>query len=498
MKHLNHILERSNLTPLERMTALVHNDLHREKTGKDILSDAQIRTITHNWTGHSGEINEYNRYAGIARLESTMRMDALMFATNAELALVKNQRVLTHCLDETKRSTKLLTQEITKGVTEEESIRFATTHTYLDYQAVLHTFTFFNLPQAVQADLLILDESVSHSRQYLENEVILFEMFKSGKLSKKNKERLIDTIFSRLYYDGIRKLRRGTERDCFLVGGYFAELPLTEVVNRVAHDTHIKWKDRDQDEILDDIESCTKREDVTMEHLTRESLSAWLDDGLFTSDFVPIFNSDRHDTWNGDTKQSHKELFALWCDELEKSKQYFEGLFSTRKLKLKKVEINILGGVIPVEMITGDSLYACREDMEFVREYKQQLEKILQYTNLALFIEKYAKPIKNYQTLCTFKGLAQEVGTIFDADLGTMYDELIKSYKEEAMLLNHELRKLTDAATEHLYKNIKDSPRYELHITDGKFGFELEGSEGTSDGIVEQYREEFKKLGIKA
>lgn len=73
-----------------------------------------------------------------------------------------------------------------------------------------------------------------------------------------------------------------------------------------------------------------------------------------------------------------------------------------------------------------------------------------------------------------------------------MYDELIESYKDEVMLLNHELVKLTDMATEHLHMNAKEDFRYGINITDGKFWFDLE-ERGDTASIVQKYAEEFKK-----
>jgi hypothetical protein len=125
------------------------------------------------------------------------------------------------------------------------------------------------------------------------------------------------------------------------IGGYFAEQPLREVMNKVAHDAGIKWKDREEEELLEDIETHAKEKAVTMEHLTREALRSWLDDGLFTEHFAPIFVSDRLDTWNGNTKKSHKELFAIWYAEFEKSRKYFAELFSARKLKRQEVEMTL-------------------------------------------------------------------------------------------------------------------------------------------------------------
>jgi hypothetical protein len=195
-----------------------------------------------------------------------------------------------------KERKRLGNDEMMQGLTEEECLSFALTHTYLEYRHVLHAFTLMNLPLEVREDLVLLDDSIGHSKQYFEDEVLLYEMLKDGEFSKKDIETLVDTIFSRMYYEGFRKMRKGTELDGFLIGGYFAEQPLREVMNKVAHDAGIKWKDREEEELLEDIETHAKEKAVTMEHLTREALRSWLDDGLFTEHFAPIFVSDRLDT----------------------------------------------------------------------------------------------------------------------------------------------------------------------------------------------------------
>jgi len=234
---------------------------------------------------------------------------------------------------------------------------------------------------------------------------------------------------------------------------------------------------------------------VTMVSLAKESLRSWLDDGLFIEHFAPMFASNRHDTWNGNTKKDHKELFGIWYTELEKSRKYFAGLFSARKLKRQEVEMTILFETKVVEIITGESLYMCSEDLEFVRQYRKQLELMLPFSNFACFIDKYAKPVRSYRTLCEFRKLGKRVSDTFDVDFTSAYDELIESYAEEVKLLNHEMRKLTDMATEHVYKNADENFRYGIHITDGRFGFDLE-EESEVLNVIEKYKEEFKKLNI--
>lgn len=494
MKNLNQLIKKANLTPLERVTALVHNSVHRERTGKDMLSDSERYTLTNGWKGSMGEVRTYNRYINIASLEGSMRMDARLFAYHSELAVVRNQRLLSYYLSDMKRSAKI-SAEMAQGLTQKEFIRYATEHTYLDYRDVLHTFTFDRLPPDIRDDLILLDDSAPWSKQYLEDEVLLYEMLKGGKLNSKDKETLVNTIFSRMYHDGIRKMRKGTEQDGFMVGGFFAELPLKEVVVRVAHDASIKWKGRDEEELLESIEKCAKEKDVTMESLVREALHAWLDVGLFTKEFAPIFANTRRDTWNGNTKKSHKELFAVWYEELETSKKYLASLCRARKLRRQEIEMTMLGETRTVETITGESLYACTEDLRLVREYKRQVELLLPFSNLARFIEKHANPVRNHATLREFRKMADRAGCVFDVDFTHDYDDLIDSYKDEVMLLNHEMTKLTDTATEHLFGSGKERFRYEIHILDGKLGFNLEDDGDTAD-IAQKYAEEFKKLSV--
>jgi len=58
MKNISNILRRSKITPLERVTVLVHNDVHREKTGKQILSDSDHHVLTTAWNASTYEAKE--------------------------------------------------------------------------------------------------------------------------------------------------------------------------------------------------------------------------------------------------------------------------------------------------------------------------------------------------------------------------------------------------------------------------------------------------------
>ena len=203
--------------------------------------------------------------------------------------------------------------------------------------------------------------------------------------------------------------------------------------------------------------------------------------------------SERFDTWNGNTKKNHKELFMAWYVELKKSEKFFQSLFDAKKLEKETIEIEMLGMKRTLEIITGDSLFNCKEDLPFVSEYKQQVEMLLPVASMHLFVKKHAYPVKSHRTLSEFKNLAEKFSIQFDIDVTEHYSHFIDSYKEEIILLNHSMSRLLDIATKYLYT--EKSLTHILDISDENFSFNLEEDAEPVD-IIWKYAEEFKKLGM--
>lgn len=496
MKNLSNILRRSNITPFERVKALVHNDVHREKTGKDILSDSEVYTLTKGWNASTSQADEYNRYIKIVQLESSMKIDAQMFLSRAEISILRNQRVLDTFLFYIKNLKSLAENHLTKDIPLEQSIRFLTQNTYLPYNKLLHIFTFHNLPKDIQKDLLLLDPEISYDEKYLDDHVFLYERFKDSKiLNKEDKDLIINKIYSRIYYEGIKRIKKSTaEKDGFLLDTFFGELPIKDLFRKLI-DIKSDTKDVSSDIILDLVEECAENRNITIEKLVKDKLSEWLDQGLFIDEYSSLFMSDCFDTWNGNTKKSHKELFMTWYTELQESKQYFQKLFDTNQLTKKTIARDFLGMKKGVEIVTGDSLYTCKKDIEFIQEYKKQIKILLPIANVFLFIKNNATPIRNHKTLCEFKSLAQKISSVFDIDMTGTYTEFINSYQEELNFLNLSLSRLIDITTEHLYT--EESFRYVIDINESCFRFDIEDDREIKVAeICEKYAEEFKKINV--
>lgn len=497
MKSITNILRRSNLTPFERVVALVHNDVYREKTGKSNLSESDLHVLTKGWNPSRSEANEYNKYINIVNLENLMEMDAQMFLFSSEVALLRNQRVLDGFLSNIKKLDKIASQTFIEDISLEESVEFLKTHIYLEYEKTLHIFTFHNLSKDIQKDLLLLDEAIAYDREYLDDQIFLYERFRNGNaLNKEDKDLIVNHIYSRMYHEEFKSVKNSkAEKDGFLLHPFFAELPIKDLFKKIVDDAHITYSKEDADSLLSVIEEYAKSKNVSIERLIKDKIFIWLDDGLFVKDYPPLFTSDRFDTWNGNTKNNHTVLFMAWYTEMQKSKQFFQKLFDNGSLEKQMLETDFLGIPKMVEIIIGNSLYLCKENIDFVIEYKKQIEMLMPVSNMFLFVKKHAMPIKNYKTLCGFKKLAEEVSSMFDIDMTGRYTKYINSYQEEVMLLNYSLNRHISIATESIYT--EKSLRYVIDINENGFIFDLDSEEGKSD-IVEKYSSEFEKLGCSS
>ncbi len=401
-------------------------------------------------------------------------------------------------LPRARMSNDLTNHPFAKDIPVEESVQFLTQHTHLRYEKALHVFTFHKLPKEIQDDLLLLDEEITSDEKYLGDQVFLYERFGDGDtLSKQSKDLIISRIYSRMYYEGVKKIKNSTaEKDGFLLHPFFAELQIKDLFQKLVDDEHIASDKTDastEEGLLSLLEEHARNKNTTIEKLVKEKLSQWLDDGLFVNEHAPLFMSERFNTWNGDTNKSHEELFKIWYTELQKSRQYFQGLFNSKVLKRETLEKEFLGMPRTIELITGKSLYSCNEDANFVKEYKKQIESLLPIANVFLFIKKYAAPARNYKTLCAFKKLAQKVSSIFDIDMTEKYTEFINSYQEEVMFLNLSSSGLADIAIDNLY--LREPLQYVIDIDERCFTFDLE-EESNAAAIVQKYADEFQKLGI--
>ena len=491
MKNLANLLRKADITPRERMITLVQNSVRKEKDGNSVLSESEIYSLTEGWKPkNSQEVREYNKYLELSKLEASMRLDAQMFGYRSENLLLRS-----HILIEGIKSNIGKTHDsiLDKYVSKEDAINFVLQNTYLEYSTLVHILTFNSLPKDIQDDLIMLDEYVVHDKKYLEDEVFLYELFRSSDtLNAKDKNILIDRIYSCMYHDGFRKIKNGSEKDGFFPLHFFAELPMDAVLKKWAEYTQADIKGKDNDYILDKLEEYAKNKDKTMEMVVKETLSRWIDDELFVSEYTPIFFSNNHNTWNGDTKLTHKEIFTYWYEELQKTKVSVDKMISDVDLVAEEFDKEIFGVSEKIQIITGESLYWCEANINFVKEYKEQINFLLPIAGMHLFIKKYNKPLDNLETLKCFYEISKTFSDLFEIDMTEKYNVFLNSLEQEIKLVNHSIVMALDNVSSFIYT--KGNKKYPIEIIENNFTFEIKNKiERVPDNIIEIYNETINK-----
>ena len=319
MKNLANLLRKAELTPRERVVTLVHNDIHRDENGKSALSESEIYSLTQGWKPqNSREVNEYNKYLELSRIEQIMRFDSYGLSLRSENSLLRSIMLIDLPLDEKNVQSRASYKHISK----EDVIDFIVRNTYVEYDKLIHLITLNNISKETKEDLVILDEYVYYDKKYLEDEAFLYERFKkSNTITLEDKNLLIDRIFSCLYHDGLRKIRGGSEKDGFLTAHFFAELPMEAILNKWAEYSEVNINNKDSKNILDTLERYSKEQGKTIEVIIKETLSKWIDNGLFVSEYTPLFLSDGFKTWNGNTKKKHRNIEIFLMNGIRKYKK---------------------------------------------------------------------------------------------------------------------------------------------------------------------------------
>jgi len=257
----------------------------------------------------------------------------------------------------------------------------------------------------------------------------------------------------------------------------------------------VRTRPKDKDYVLDRLEEYAKGKNQTMEMIIKETLSRWIDGGLFTKEYIPIFFSNEHNTWNGNTKLTHREIFTLWQEELQKTKMFMDTLVSKGDLITEDFDKDLFGVTERIRIVTGESLHGSKVDIDFVKEFKEQVTILLPLAVMYLFIEKYNKPLDNLETLRGFHELSKTLPGLFDVDMTDNYTGFLDSFQQEIKLLNRSMSMSLDAVNEFLY--IKSNKKYLLEIKDVNFLFDINRrSKKETDNIIERYKEEIGKSGL--
>jgi len=494
MRNITTLLARENFTPKERVLLIVNDAVSKEQKGKGILSEADKHALIEAWTPKdNNEAREYNRYNNAWRTAGFAEMEAQGTYLQARVSCLEAGRVIDYVLfkhpiftDKDAKNTdardnvriksiisRILADEL-KTKTDKEALDLVLKCLGLDYNHTIYLLAFDMAGKDLQKDLLALYPEAKTEQDYLEQEEIIFNLF-DGKetLTKEVKEKLAELITDEAY-------NRYSEEWSFY--GYYADLPLIEAGKRLANENGLykelkaETENDLKEELAKKLPAYAEKHKTTIKELLKDTIIKWLDEGLFIKEYTPLFKSDIKETCNEQTtKLTHKEVFSAWLKTKEKAKETIKELTEKGELKVEKRKrvfkskkdmiTGVLAGSLGEEwgkkqdgtfeiektFITGESLYSLESELNFVKDFKTQVESIKLLGVLVLFLRK-SRFMDEYAKLLGFNELFERLSKIYEVDLTYRIKQFIASFKQDLERLRMEFIILIDDIQQDEYK----------------------------------------------
>jgi len=373
----------------------------------------------------------------------------------------------------------------TEGDGGETALSLVLRNSGLELERVVYGHAFESLSEDLKKDILALSPDAKTESQYLDQEEVIADAF-NGKdtLTTDAKGKLADLIVKSMhnkYANVFTKLDARDElRGEYFFSGYYAELPALEILNKWAvynnqmpkkaddllrHIPEEKEYANDSEEVADLFDAIRKElipklNDYAQKHhtsvgtLLKQTLLKWLDEGLFTKDFTPIWNSDGTDTCNGiETKLPQKDVLKEWLKAKRKSEQTIQGLIDSGELKVED-RIETIKPVIrgrkgldkndedtfrrTLTLITGESLYTLAGDFAFASDYRKQADDFVGLGGLVTFL-RGRRFLDDYGVLLAFEEFFTRLSKSFEIDLTYKITGLLASFRDDIEMLNSEI-----------------------------------------------------------
>ena len=416
MKNIANLLARGNLTPREKFLLLIHNDVQRTKTGKDVLTAADKEALE-NWHAKTNEeVREWNQLNEGWKLSGRMDIEAELHFKDAQVAYLSQLPVLMNLLvypgdrrasfsiDALKRIKKVTIEEAVEITRKQKEVKLKEG---MDFDYAVYELAFEFLAVEDRKRMKELYEDIEFDHQYLDQEEIIANLY-GGKdeMSDEAKDTLADLVAEKGYN------RFAKEYQLF---HYFACIPLLEVARHflASHGIEIAGKPMAKDQQADDddentYEAVTKAmqeyaegHGVTMKAMLREGCRRWLDKGLL-DDYTPLVASNDAELlarWFATKAAARKTLLnhitsgdLVFRDrtdeETRKEKLWSKNLYGREFIEAQTVledlhlEPKVKGELdekrafetFSDKVISGESLYAFKGNYAFIQDFKKRTD----------------------------------------------------------------------------------------------------------------------------
>ena len=417
-KNISSLLQKGNLTPKQRYLLIIQNDVAKARTGKEILTEADIKGLE-GWHAQTNEeAREWNKYNKGWKLSRQAGIDAEFIYAETKAEHFRKNIMATElaiypfyqeCLSALQALKEIKVVDINEAIAITKKQREQKLKDGLDFDYAIYELAFESLSDEIRKDILILDQEAEYEPSYLEDEETIADLL-NGKeeLTKEAKEKYAELVADRSYNKYAKE---------YQLHGAFASLPIMDLAKKWAKDKGIKPRPKDYERLektegrllkevglnadektkdkiyaeikkKEGIQSFTDEEfkeywaleeylkeiladyardnKTTIEAILKKACLKWLDEGLL-DDYTPLVLSESKNTYSGDTKHPHKEIFKEWLKTKAEAKATLQKLIDKGELKAEQTGQD--------KTITGESLYDFKGDFKFIKEFKEQVDR---------------------------------------------------------------------------------------------------------------------------
>jgi len=240
------------------------------------------------------------------------------------------------------------------------------------------------------------------------------------------------------------------------------------------------------------IQDYAEKYKIDVRELLKKTVRTWLDDGLFVTEYAPIWNSTDKVTCNDEsTKLPHKEILKRWLKTKAEARTKVQKLIDDGQLEVEIRYKELFGVRDTIKIITGKSLYNLGGDFAFALDFKKQVENLKSFGSLVLFLRDRSF-LKGYASLLAFAEIYKKLSAVYEIDLGYKIDEFILDFKISIEQLNKELRFIADKLQEAIYHD--NNIKFLVEIVLDDMLMNLEEIEPGTDETETFYSKELEKI----
>lgn len=483
------MLRKGNLSPKERVLLVIRNDAHFQKTGKELINEADMTALTVNWKPQDyREAEKYNQYLAVWEMFQKLELDMQTTYLTSMLSLSRMEHIATlfyHEKDAPKERQYYL-EHLIPDDHEKEFRLFFLKHSGFEYDKLLHLCTFYSLPKVLQQDILLLDPYADSDHAYFLAEAQLARILT-------NKETLNDVEVEELTKIIINTIPWGHELSFLehkisikevLFNINFAGYPMLEFGKRLASRHNIWYEDDD-----DLRKKLSQLSDLRykLESVICDSVR----DGLFFNEYIPHCNNSGFKTYVGETKLPHNEIMRLWLKAKNIQTKKLQEHIDSGELVLEQCPTRFFEVSLDKTYVTGVSLIQSYSKLPFVSDYQKQLDEVLLFAYPS-FLTSESVAFSNYQHLLAFEAIAERMSEMVGVDVTDKTSMYLKEIADSVNTLNFYFRNVSDHIDQCIYE--AKNHQYPLQTFLPDIGIELHNLQPKPSKGIDIFLKEADKL----